>query len=127
MTTTREIHKDSMNKDVGSTNGLYLGGNSILHVQGFLQQEKVLIFISPSCSHNFINVDLDKRLKVPTNHIGRTQVDGEHVQVFKYLKITMDNYVLHSNFHSIDIPIVDIFLGYPWMKSVGTMNINVEK
>ena len=55
-----------------------------------------------------------------------TQVDGEHVQVFKDMKITMDKYVLHSYFQAIDRPIVDIVLGYPWMKSVGSININAE-
>ena len=54
-------------------------------------------------------------------------MDGGNVQVFKDLKITMDKYALHSDFHAIDMNNVDIVLGYPWMKSVGTININVEK
>jgi hypothetical protein len=36
-----------------------------------------------------INVDLTHRLKVLTNNICSTQVDGERVQVFKDLKITV--------------------------------------
>ena len=35
--------------------------------------------------------------------------------------------MLHSNLQSIDIPTMDIVLGYPWMKSMGTININEEK
>jgi hypothetical protein len=34
--------------------------------------------------------------------------------------------VLHSYFYAIDMDDVDIFLGYPWMDSVGTVNINVQ-
>jgi len=43
-------------------------------------------------------------------------VEGENVQIFKDLKITMDKYVLHSYFHAIDMVDVDIVLGYPCMK-----------
>jgi hypothetical protein len=39
----------------------------------------------------------------------------------------MDKYVLHSDFYAIDMDDVDIVLGYPWMESVGTVNINVQK
>jgi hypothetical protein len=39
----------------------------------------------------------------------------------------MDKYVLHSNFHAIDMNDVDVILGYPWMESIGTININVPK
>ena len=114
-----------MKKD--DTNGLFSCGMFILQVYGCIQQEKVIVEIHPSCKHNYINVDLTHRLKVPTNNICSTQVDGEHVQVFKDLKITMDKYALHSDFHAIDMDNVDIVLGYPWMQSVGTINLNVEK
>ena len=83
--------------------------------------------IHPSFKHSYINVDLNHRLKVPTNNICSTQVDGEHVQVFKGLKITMDKYALHFDFHAIDMDNVDIVLGYPWMQSFGTINLNIEK
>ena len=39
------------------------------------------------------------------------------VQIFKYLKITMGKYVLHSYFYSIDMDDVDIILGHSWMDS----------
>ena len=38
----------------------------------------------------------------------------------------MDKYVLHSAFYSLDMDGVDVVLGYLWMQSVGTVNINVE-
>ena len=38
----------------------------------------------------------------------------------------MDKYVLHSEFYALDMDGVDVVLGYPWMQSVGTDNINVE-
>ena len=35
--------------------------------------------------------------------------------------------MLHLYFQAINMPIVDIVLEYPWMKLVGTININSEK
>jgi hypothetical protein len=120
-----DIRLDAMKQDNTNTNGLSLGGISLLQVHGCIQQEKVIVSIKPSCKHNYINVDLTHRLKVLTNSICSTQVDGEHVQVFKDLKITMDKYVLHYDFHAIDMDNVDVVLGYPWMQSVGAINLNV--
>ena len=39
----------------------------------------------------------------------------------------MDKYVLHSDFYASDMANEDVVLGYPWMESVGTININVQK
>jgi hypothetical protein len=69
---------------------------------------------------------LDNILQVPTNKIKSIQVDGENVQIFKYLNITMDKYVLHSSFQAIVMEDVDMVLGYPWMDLVGIVNINVQ-
>lgn len=52
-------------------------------------------------------------------------MDGENVQLFKDLKLTMDKYVVHSDFYALDMKDVDIILGYPWMDSLGTINVNV--
>ncbi len=56
-----------------------------------------------------------------------TQVNKEEVQVYKDLKLSMDKYVLHCDFQISDMDNMDVVLGYPWMESVGTVNINVQK
>jgi hypothetical protein len=66
-------------------------------------------------------------LQVHANNIHITQDEGENVKFFTDLKITMDKYVLHSNFHAINMVDEDICLGYCWMESVGIVNINVKK
>ena len=53
-------------------------------------------------------------------------MDGENDQLFKDLKRTMDKYVLHSYFYALDMKDADIILGYPWMDSIGTININLQ-
>jgi hypothetical protein len=115
------------NKDTERTKGLFSCDKSILQVHGCIHKENVIVSINTSCMHNFINVQLVNRLKVPANNIHNTQVEGENVQIFKYFKITMDKYVLHSYFYVMDMDEVDIVLGYPWIESVGTININVQK
>ena len=82
--------------------------------------------IIPSCKHNFINVNLAKKLQVPAKNIENTQVDNEDVKIYKDLKISMDKYVLHSDFYASDMAVVDVILGHPWMESVGTVNFNVQ-
>jgi hypothetical protein len=39
----------------------------------------------------------------------------------------MDKYVFHSYFEALDMGDEDIVLGNPWIESVGTININVQK
>jgi hypothetical protein len=39
----------------------------------------------------------------------------------------MDKYVLHSDYEALDMGDEDIVFGYPWIESVGAININVQK
>ena len=45
--------------------------------------------------------------------------------MYKDLKISMDKYVLHGDFYASKMDNMDVLLGYPWMESVDTVNINV--
>jgi len=87
----------------------------------------IVVSINPSCKHNFINVNLAKKLQVPAKHIENTHVDNENVQVYKDLKLSMDKYVLHYDFYTSTMDNIDVVLGYPLMESMGTVNINVQK
>jgi hypothetical protein len=115
------------NKDTKSTKGLFSCGKYILQVYGCIHKENVIVSINPSCKQNFINIQLVNRMKIPEKNIQSTQVAGENVKLFKNLKLSMDKYVLHSYFKALDMGDEDIVLGYPWIESVGTININVQK
>jgi hypothetical protein len=114
-------------KDKDITKSLFSCGKSILQVHGCIHKENVIVSINPSCQQNFINVQLVNRLQIPAKNIHITQFEGKNVQIFKDLKLSMDKYVLHSYFYAMDMDEVDIILGYPWIESVGTININVQK
>lgn len=59
-------------QDKGKHVELFPTGISLLHVHGLIQKEKIIVSINPSCKHNFINVNLAKKLQVPTKHIKNT-------------------------------------------------------
>lgn len=107
--------------------GLFSTSIYLLQVHGLIQKEKIIVSINPSCQHNFINVNLEKQLQVPTIHIENIHIDNEDVQVYKDLRLSMDNYVFHSDFYDSDMANVDVVLEYPCMESMGTININVQK
>jgi hypothetical protein len=121
------LEKWSHAKSKERSKGLFSCGNSILQVHGCIHKENIIVSINPSFLHNFINVQLVNRLQVSAKNVQSTHVEGENVQIFKDLKITMDKYVLHSDFYAMDMDEVDIVLGYPWIESMGTININVQK
>jgi hypothetical protein len=75
----------------------------------------------------FYQYSVGNRLQVPAKNIQSTQVAGENVKKFKDLKLSMDKYVLHSDFESLDMGDEDVVLGYPWIESTGTIIINVQK
>jgi hypothetical protein len=81
------------NKNTESTKGLFSCDKSILQVHGCIHKENVIVSINPSCMHNFINVQLVNRLQVPIKDIQNIQVEGENVQIFKDLKLSMDKCV----------------------------------
>jgi hypothetical protein len=121
------IWSQGENKVKERTKSLFSCEKSILQVHGCIHKENIIVSINPSCMHNFIDVQLVNRLQVPIKNIQSIDVEGENVQIFKDLNITMDKYVLHSYFYVMDMDEVDIVLGYPWIESVGTININVKK
>jgi hypothetical protein len=113
-------------KDQMKHKGLFSYEHSPLQVFGCIQDRSIIVSINPSIKYHFIHVNLSKRSKVPTHNISSTHVVGEKVENFQDLKITMDKYVLHFDFHAIDMDNVDIVLGYLWMTSVGTIQLNIE-
>ena len=116
-----------LKKETNEPKGFFSAGISLLQVHGLIQKKKIIVSINPSCKHNFINVNLAKKLQVPAKQIENTQVDDEAVQIYKDLKLSMDKYVLHGDFYTSEMDDMDVVLGYPWMESAGTININVQK
>ncbi|KAH9306538.1 hypothetical protein KI387_010942, partial [Taxus chinensis] len=72
-------------------------------------------------------MDVAQNLHAQTKHIKESQMDGKHIQVFEDLKLSTDKYVLHSDFYALDMDGMDIVLRYPWLETLGTININVQK
>jgi hypothetical protein len=65
-------------------------------------------------------------MQVPTKNIQRTQVEGKIFKSLNIGRLSWINMCCIQIFYVIDMDDVDIGLGYPWMVSVGTININVQ-
>jgi len=49
-------------KETMEPQGLFPTGISLLQIHGLIQKEKIIVSINPSCKHNFISVNLAKKL-----------------------------------------------------------------
>jgi hypothetical protein len=86
-----------------------------------------LFLLTLDANFIIINIQLVNRFHVLAKNIQNTEVVGENLKRFKDLNLSMDKYVLHSDFEALDMGDEGIVLGYPWIKSMGTININVQK
>ena len=59
-------------KENETRKGLFSASVSLFQVHGLIQKEKIVVSIYPSCTHNFMNVNLAKKLQVPAKHIENT-------------------------------------------------------
>ncbi len=59
-------------KETKKPKGLFSVGISLLQVHGLIQKQKIIVSINPSCKHNFINVNLVKKI------ISSSKTNGFH-------------------------------------------------
>ena len=71
-------------KDKGKHVGLFPTGISLLQVHGLIKKEKIVVFINPSCKHNFINVNLAKNCKSQQNIL---KIHKVMIRMFKFIRI----------------------------------------
>jgi hypothetical protein len=94
----------------------------------FLFIKKISLFLLTLVSNKILSmlswlIDCKFLQRISKEHKLRVK----SVKICKDLKLTIVKYVLQSNFCAINMNDVDVILGYPWMPTIGTYNINVEK
>lgn len=77
--------------------------NSNFQVNGVIQENNVIVSINPSSKYNFINAYLAKGLKVQAKKIKYIELEEDNVEIFEYLKLTMDQYILHSYCYNMEM------------------------
>jgi hypothetical protein len=74
---------------------------------------------------NYINIDLGNQLLIPKPNI----IEKEDIFQIKELQVTIDEYEYISQFNVTNMykEEIDIIIGLPWFKNLGTFILNMEK
>jgi hypothetical protein len=94
-------------------------------LKGNIQGREVNIVISLDYNANYMNIDLANQLLIPEPNI----IGKEDYFRIKELQVTIDEYEYISQFYVTTMyqEEVDIVIGLPWFKSLGTFILNMEK
>jgi hypothetical protein len=94
-------------------------------LKGNIQGREVNIVISLDYNANYMNIDLANQLLIPETNIIRKE---DYFRI-KELQVTIDEYEYISQFYVTTMyqEEVDIIIGLPWFKSLGTFILNIEK
>jgi hypothetical protein len=76
-------------------------------------------------NENYINIDLANQLLIPEPNI----IEKEDIFQIKELQVTIDEYEYISQFYVTTMykEEIDIIIGLPWFKNLGTFILNMEK
>jgi hypothetical protein len=94
-------------------------------LKGNIQGREVNIVISLDYNTNYMNIDLANQLLISEPNI----IGKEDYFRIKELQVTIDEYEYISQFYVTTMyqEEVDIVIGLPWFKSLGTFILNMEK
>jgi hypothetical protein len=94
-------------------------------LKGNIQGREVNIVISLDYNTNYMNIDLANQLSISEPNI----IEKEDYFRIKELQVTIDEYEYTSQFYVTTMyqEEVDIVIGLPWFKSLGTFILNIEK
>jgi hypothetical protein len=83
-----------------------------------------------NCDENYINIDLENQLLISEqNIIEKEDIFHKKQYEIKDLQVTIDDYEYISQFNVTTMykEEIDIILGLPWFKKLGTFILNMEK
>jgi hypothetical protein len=94
-------------------------------LKGNIQGREVNIVISLDYNANYMNIDLANQLLIPEPNI----IGKEDYFRIKELQVAIDEYEYITQFYVTTTyqEEVDIVIGLPWFKSLGTFILNMEK
>jgi len=97
-------------------------------LKGNAQGKEINTTISASHEENYINVNMVNQLLIQESNIGeRTHIFGKKEYEINYLQVIIDHYECTSQFCVVTMfnPKIDIILGQPWLKELGTFMLNL--
>jgi hypothetical protein len=104
---------------------IYIYNNKAITLKGSIQGKEVNIVINLDHNENYINIDLANQLLIPELNI----IEKEDIFQIKELQVTIDEYEYISQFNVTTMykEEIDIIIGLPWFKNLGTFILNMEK
>lgn len=101
-----------------------------MRLEGSISGEKVIVLIDCGATHNFISMELVRKLKLPiatTTEYGVSMGNGLTVQgdgICKAVTLNLQNLSIVEEFLPIDLGGTDVVLGMKWLESLGDMHVN---
>ena len=99
-------------------------------LKGSIQGKDVNIVVSMTQDENSININLANQLFISEHNISeKTNIFCKRQYEIKDLQVTIDDYEYISQFNVTTMyrEEIDIIIGLPWFKSLGTFILNIEK
>jgi hypothetical protein len=101
-----------------------------MRLQGWIQQQEVLMLIDSGSSHTFVSSTLTEKLQVNTRTIAPLRVkvaNGGLMHCGQELvncEWWTQGYQFHTNFKVLLLGSYDIILGYDWLKQHSPMEVD---
>ena len=101
-----------------------------LKLRGHVKKENVTVLIDTGSTHNFIDVNVAKRLNLfiyPAIDIRVMVADVKKIDGIRKchkVKLQIDDYNMESKFYTIPLGGVDIVLGIEWLLRLGSYSTN---
>jgi hypothetical protein len=94
-------------------------------LKGSIQGREVNILINLDYNENYINIDFANQLLISESNI----IEKKYIFQIKELQVTIDEYEYISQFYVTTMyrEEIDIIIGLPWFKNLGTFILNMEK
>jgi hypothetical protein len=113
-----------------SYEGCCISTYGLFTLKGIIQGREVNIVISMTQDENSININLANQLFISEHNISeKTNIFCKRQYEIKDLQVTIDDYEYISQFNVTTMyrEEIDIIIGLPWFKSLGTFILNIEK
>lgn len=99
-------------------------------MKGVVQGKRATVLIDGGASHNFIDVSMVERRRIPTTQFegfldevagGRTMACDRYIP---QMSLALGRYTLVQDFYVVDIPYTNIILGVQWLITLGPITTN---
>ena len=99
-------------------------------MKGVVRGKRAKVLIDGGASHNFIDVAMVERRRIPTTPFegflvevagGHTMACGRYIP---QMSLTLGKYTLVQDFYVVDIPDTNIKLGVQWLITLGPITTN---